>query len=127
MLTGRGRAARRGRARRLPHWLARPGAAGRRRQLPAVPGAALVSPRGVGFGDVKLAGVLGMHGGWLGWSARTLSPLTASLYAVAVVVVLLALGRAGLRSRVAIGPYLVAGALTAALLGRQLLDSATSL
>lgn len=86
----------------------------------------LTTPRGVGFGDVKLAGVLGMYGGWLGWSAWTLSLLTASLYAGAVGVVLLASGRAGLRSRVAMGPYLVAGALTAALVGQQFIDSAVS-
>ena len=87
----------------------------------------LATPRGVGFGDVKLAGILGMYGGWLGWSAWTLSLLTASLYAGAVGVVLLASGRAGLRSRVAMGPYLVAGALTAALVGQQLLDGAVTL
>lgn len=87
----------------------------------------LVTPRGVGFGDVKLAGVLGMYGGWLGWSAWTLSLLTASLYAGAVGVVLLASGRAGLGSRVAMGLYLVAGALTAALVGPQVIDGAVTL
>jgi len=87
----------------------------------------LATPRGVGFGDVKLAGILGMYGGWLGWSAWTLSLLTASLYAGAVGVVLLASGRAWLRSRGAVGPYLVAGALTAALVGPQLIDSAVTL
>ena len=87
----------------------------------------LASPRGVGFGDVKLAGVLGMYGGWLGWTAWTLSLFTASLYAGGVGVVLLASGRAGLRSRVAMGPYLVAGALTAVLVGQQLIDGAVDL
>ena len=87
----------------------------------------LASPSGVGFGDVKLAGILGMYGGWLGWRAWTLSLLTASLYAGAVGVVLLATGRAGPRSRVAMGPYLVAGALTAALVGPQLIGGAVTL
>ena len=87
----------------------------------------LATPRGVGFGDVKLAGVLGMYGGWLGWSAWTLSLLTASLYAGVVGVVLLASGRAGPVSWVAMGPYLVAGALTAALVGQQLIDGAVTL
>ena len=83
----------------------------------------LATPRGVGFGDVKLAGVLGMYGGWLGWSAWTLSLLTASLYAGVVGVVLLASGRAGPGRRVA----MVAGALTAALVGQQLIDGAVTL
>lgn len=87
----------------------------------------LATPRGVGFGDVKLAGMLGMYGGWLGWGAWTLSLLTASLCAGAVGVVLLASGRAGLRSPVAMGPYLIAGALTAALVGQQLVDGAVTL
>ena len=68
-----------------------------------------------------------MYGGWLGWTAWTLSLLTASLYAGAVGVVLLAAGRAGLRSRVAMGPFLVAGALTAALVGQQLIHDAVTL
>ena len=87
----------------------------------------LATPSAVGFGDVKLVGVLGMYGGWLGWSAWTLSLLTASLCAGGVGVVLLASSRAGLRSRVAMGPYLVAGALTAALVGQQLIDGAVTL
>ena len=83
----------------------------------------MATPRGVGFGDVKLAGVLWMYGGWLGWSAWTLSLLTASLYAGVVGVVLLASGRAGPGRRVA----MVAGALTAALVGQQLIDGAVTL
>ncbi len=84
----------------------------------------LANPRGLGFGDVKLAGVLGMYSGWLGWSAWTLSLLAASLYAGTIGLALLALRRLDRRSHMALGPYLIAGTLTAALIGQRLLDGA---
>jgi leader peptidase (prepilin peptidase) / N-methyltransferase len=44
----------------------------------------LVYPRGMGFGDVKLALVMGLHLGWVGWSraAPLAGPFRAVLYAL---------------------------------------------
>jgi leader peptidase (prepilin peptidase)/N-methyltransferase len=44
----------------------------------------LVSPKGMGFGDVKLALVMGLALGWVGWhqDAPTLGPLRLVLYAL---------------------------------------------
>jgi leader peptidase (prepilin peptidase)/N-methyltransferase len=44
----------------------------------------LIYPRGMGFGDVKLALVMGLHLGWLGWSAAhpVGGPVQLVLYAL---------------------------------------------
>jgi leader peptidase (prepilin peptidase) / N-methyltransferase len=44
----------------------------------------LVYPRGMGFGDVKLALLMGLHLGWLGWSdaAPLAGPMRVILYAL---------------------------------------------
>jgi leader peptidase (prepilin peptidase)/N-methyltransferase len=81
---------------------------------------ALASPRSLGLGDVKLAGLLGLHLGFLGWAEVLLGLLAGFLVGAAVAVALLAGRRAGWRTDVAFGPSLLAGALAAVLVGRQL-------
>ena len=72
---------------------------------------ALVSPGGggLGLGDVKLAGVLGLLLGWVGWSPAIVSVLAAFVIAV----ILLLLGRAKRSSHVAFGPSMILGAWVA--------------
>lgn len=77
---------------------------------------ALVYPAGVGWGDVKLSGIIGLYLGWLG-----IGPLVAGLFAgylLAAVtgIGLLIAGRASRRSQVPFGPFLLAGALASILL-----------
>jgi leader peptidase (prepilin peptidase) / N-methyltransferase len=73
----------------------------------------LVSPRGLGFGDVKLLGLLGLLLGWFGWSVLLLGVLLGLLVGALVSLALIALRRAGLRSEIALGPSLLAGAALA--------------
>lgn len=71
--------------------------------------AAVVSPSGMGMGDVKLAGVLGLALGLSGPSATVLAVLVAfGLHAV-LSVVLLVTRRAGRRTALPFGPALLAG------------------
>lgn len=71
---------------------------------------ALISPRGMGMGDVKLAGVLGLYLGALGWAQLVVGVTSAfAIGAIAGVVVLIA--RRSLKDRrVPFGPWMFAGA-----------------
>jgi leader peptidase (prepilin peptidase)/N-methyltransferase len=75
--------------------------------------AAAVSPEGLGFGDVKLLGLLGLLLGWAGWGVL-LAGIFLGLVAGAVVsLALLATRRAGWRTALPFGPPLLAGAVLA--------------
>ncbi|NAZ84613.1 prepilin peptidase [Kineococcus indalonis] len=73
----------------------------------------VAKPGGMGLGDVKLAGVLGLHLAWWGWDALAVGAFLAFLLGGLVAVPLLLLGRAGRRTKVPFGPAMLAGALTA--------------
>ena len=81
----------------------------------------LVSPRSMGFGDVKLAFVLGLALGWLGWGELVLGLFLAFLYGAVVGVTLMALRLRGRKDHVPFGPFLAAGTLTAVLWGDAIL------
>ncbi|TKV28371.1 prepilin peptidase [Arthrobacter sp. NamB2] len=77
----------------------------------------LLYRRGLGFGDVKLAGLLGLYLGFAGWPALWWGPFLAILLGGTWSVALVLARRATLGSSVAFGPFLVAGAgLTLAVL-----------
>ncbi|GAA3789410.1 prepilin peptidase [Streptomyces phyllanthi] len=76
----------------------------------------LIRPIALGFGDVKLALGLGAVLGWYGWGALFLGTFAASVFGSVHVAVLVALRRAGRRTPVAMGPYLIAGAFAGVLL-----------
>jgi leader peptidase (prepilin peptidase) / N-methyltransferase len=76
----------------------------------------LVNPSGMGFGDVKLAPSLGMALGWYGWGALVLGTLLAFGLGAVTGLVLLALRRAGRRTPIPFGPFMLAGALGGVLL-----------
>jgi leader peptidase (prepilin peptidase)/N-methyltransferase len=74
---------------------------------------ALVSPGGLGMGDVKLAALLGLYLGWLGWAAVVLGALAGFVVQALVALVLLAIRRIGLRGELPFGPAMLAGAALA--------------
>lgn len=77
----------------------------------------LISPRGMGFGDVMLSGVLGLYLGYLGWGPLVVGAFMGFLLGSIGGVLLIVVRRAGLKSHVPFGPYMLAGALIAVLAG----------
>jgi leader peptidase (prepilin peptidase)/N-methyltransferase len=69
-----------------------------------------VYPAAMGFGDVKLAGVLGLFLGWLGWGPLVVGAFSAFLLGAVFAVSLIASGRAGRTSGIPFGPWMLAGA-----------------
>jgi leader peptidase (prepilin peptidase)/N-methyltransferase len=84
---------------------------------------ALLSPRSLGLGDVKLAGLLALYLGFLGWGEVLLGLLAGFVVGALVALTLLAGRRVGWRSDLAFGPSLLAGALAAVVAGRQFIDA----
>ena len=74
---------------------------------------AAVTPEGLGFGDVKLLGLLGLVLGWVGWVVLLAGVFHGLLIGALVSLVLLAVRRAGLRTAVPFGPPLLTGAVLA--------------
>ncbi|MFF9157069.1 prepilin peptidase [Streptomyces sp. NPDC014846] len=76
-----------------------------------------INPAGMGFGDVKLAVGMGAVLGWYGWPTVLLGTfagfLLGALYGGALVVA----RRAGRKSAIPFGPFLMAGALAGLLIG----------
>jgi leader peptidase (prepilin peptidase) / N-methyltransferase len=83
---------------------------------------AWIYPAGMGFGDVKLAGVLGAYLGWLGWAEVVTGTFLGFLFGGVVGLVLMAVGKAGRKSKVPFGPFMLAGAFVAILWGGALAD-----
>ena len=75
-----------------------------------------VYPPGMGFGDVKLAGVLGMYLGFLGWGHVFAGTFAAFLFGGLWSVALLATRRGTLKSDIPFGPFMLAGTAAALLL-----------
>lgn len=76
----------------------------------------LLYPAGLGWGDVKLSGLLGLYLGWLGLSALTAGLFLGYLSAAGAGLALIAARRASRKSLLPFGPFLLAGALAAILL-----------
>jgi leader peptidase (prepilin peptidase)/N-methyltransferase len=80
----------------------------------------VVSPQGMGLGDVKLLGQLGLVLGWFGWGVLMAGVFLGLLTGALVSVLLLATRRGGWRTAIPFGPPLLAGAVLALALGAVL-------
>lgn len=80
----------------------------------------IVYPAGMGFGDVKLAGVLGLYLGWFGWGALVIGWFSAFLLGGIFSVGLLLAGRAGRKSGIPFGPWMLLGAWVGIVVGEPL-------
>ena len=82
----------------------------------------LVSPRGMGFGDVRLSFLLGLFLGWLGGWHVFLGIFLGFALGSIVGVVLLVLRRRGRKDHIPFGPFLAAGAVIAVLFGSTIVS-----
>jgi leader peptidase (prepilin peptidase)/N-methyltransferase len=74
---------------------------------------ALISPSGLGMGDVKLAALIGLYLGWIGWSALVAGAAGGFVIQAVVALALLAGRRIGLRGELPFGPAMLLGAAVA--------------
>jgi leader peptidase (prepilin peptidase) / N-methyltransferase len=81
---------------------------------------ALAYPGGMGFGDVKLAGVLGLFLGYLGWGELVVGAFAAFLLGGIFAVGLVLARRATRKSGIPFGPWMLAGAWVGIFFGDSL-------
>ncbi|MEV0782414.1 A24 family peptidase [Streptomyces sp. NPDC050423] len=77
----------------------------------------LINPSGMGFGDVKLALSLGVALGWYGWAVVVAGGFAGFLFGALYGLGLMILRRAGRKTGIPFGPFMIAGALLGILFG----------
>ncbi len=77
----------------------------------------LAVPRGMGFGDVRLAGVIGFATGWLGLGHAFVGFFAAFVLGSLVGIGAMVVSGAGRKTRIPFGPFLAAGAVLTILWG----------
>ncbi len=88
----------------------------------------VISPRGMGFGDVRLSFILGLYLGWLGWGELLAGLFAGFVFgAVAGIAVMAIVGMQGRKYHIPFGPFLAAGTMTIILVGGPFLDWYTNL
>ena len=85
-------------------------------------GLAFVYPAGMGFGDVKLAGVLGIYLGWVSWPLVALGTFAGFLLGAVVGVIVMVAGKGGRKTKVPFGPFMVVGTFLALFWGQAAVD-----
>ena len=83
----------------------------------------LAYPAGMGLGDVKLAGVLGIYLGWFGWGSLLVGFFAAFVVGGVFALVLVALKRAGRKSGIPFGPWMLVGTAIGIAVGQPLIEA----
>ncbi|WP_022902678.1 MULTISPECIES: A24 family peptidase [unclassified Curtobacterium] len=84
---------------------------------------AIAVPRGMGLGDVKLAGVLGLLLAYLGWGPLAVGAFGAFVLGGTFGIALLLVRRAGRSTGIPFGPWMLLGAWVGAFFGAPLWDA----
>ena len=79
-------------------------------------------PAGMGFGDVRLTGLMSVHLGWLSIGHVLVGIFMGFLTGAVIGVGLMAVQKAGRKAMIPFGPFLAMGAVIAVLFGRPILD-----
>jgi leader peptidase (prepilin peptidase)/N-methyltransferase len=87
----------------------------------------LLYPAGMGLGDVKLAGVVGLYLAWLGWGQLLVGAFAAFLVGAVVSVVIVSRSGGGRKTRVPFGPFMLVGLLIGIYAGHSLAHTYTHL
>lgn len=83
---------------------------------------AVAVPGGMGLGDVKLAGVLGLVLAYLGWGPLAVGAFAAFVLGGSFAIGLMVVGRAGRGSGIPFGPWMLGGAWLGVFFGQGLTD-----
>jgi leader peptidase (prepilin peptidase)/N-methyltransferase len=90
-------------------------------------GIAFAYPKGMGFGDVKLAGVLGLYLAFLGWGPLIVGAFAAFLVGGVFAIVLIASKRVGRKGGIPFGPWMLVGAWIGVFAGQAVFGGYLSL
>jgi len=82
----------------------------------------LAYPKGMGWGDVKLAGLLGLAMGYASWAALLIGSFAGFVLGAVVGVVVIASGRATRKTLLPFGPFMIVGAFVGLLVGNAVAD-----
>ncbi|MHB8682645.1 MAG: prepilin peptidase [Acidimicrobiales bacterium] len=77
----------------------------------------LAVPRGMGFGDVRLAGLIGLATGWLGLGHAFVGFFAAFVLGAVIGIGVMVATGGGRKTRIPFGPFLAAGAVVAVVWG----------
>ena len=85
----------------------------------------LVYPAGMGLGDVKMSGLLGLYLGWLGWGQLVIGAFAAFVVGGLVGIGVILFVGGGRKTKVPFGPFMLIGTLIGIYLGHPIAHAYT--